>query len=417
MRIAKYLSERKVKVSDYQLEIDIDDEKEVRGWVTNNLNANAVLISISSSSNEEVVIANQHRPDIRRLGLHATGYCGFQLEIADWKDTVVKVKVLSTVASTNYEPLDPLFFVHIPKTAGTSFRKAACDFFGDDAIVRDYGLKSPETDVCVKKYCYESFDFLSMHSYMKAQGIALYSGHVHLSPAKAVFSSKNIVTFVRNPVKQVVSHFNHYSRWYDYKGSTTDFITNKGFKNLQSRYLSGMPLQLIGLIGITEQYDDSIKLFNHLTQHNFKVRVDNINDAKPFGEVNDQIEALIENENEHDRKLYDFSKELFNQRLVVHESGFDWVYGFINAGNRKSISGAAYFSKSDEPVELEIYAGDTLLSVITSNKYRPGLVQYCVPRKGFIGFGFKIPERFTYSDIKVKVRDSGQQLTKLMTSL
>lgn len=417
MRIAKYLSEIIVGASDYQLEVDIDDGKEVCGWASNKVDENAVLLSISSSSNEEVVIANQYRPDVRRVGLHATGYCGFQLKIAHWKDTIVKVKVLSTVACTNYEPLEPVFFVHIPKTAGTSFRKAACDFLGDDAIVRDYGLKSPETSACVKKYCYESFDFLSMHSYMKAQGKALYSGHVHLSPAKAVFSSKNIVTFVRNPVKQVVSHFNHYSRWYDYKGSTTDFITNKGFKNLQSRHLAGMPLQLIGLIGITEQYDDSIKLYNHLTQHNFKVRVDNINDAKPFGEVDEKIEALIEKENLQDKKLYDFSKELFNQRLAIHESGFDWTYGFIDSGNEESISGAAYFSKSDEPVELEIYAGDTLLSVITSNKYRPGLVQYCVPRKGFIGFGFKVPEGCSSSDIKVKVRDSGQLLTKLMTSL
>lgn len=417
MRIAKYLSEKIVGAADYQLEIDIDDGKEIRGWASNSVDANAVLLSISSSSNEELVIANQYRPDVRRVGLHPTGYCGFQLKVADWKDAEVKVKVLSVSACKDYEPLEPVFFVHIPKTAGTSFRKAACDFLGKDAIVRDYGLKSPETSECVKKYCYESFDFLSMHSYMKAQGKALYSGHVHLSPAKAVFSSKNIVTFVRDPVKQVVSHFNHYSRWYDYKGSRTDFIANKGFKNLQSRHLAGMPLQLIGLIGITEQYDDSIKLYNHLTQHNFKVRVDNINDAKPFGEVNEQVESLIEKENQQDKKLYDFSRELFNQRLNIHNSGFDWVYGFLNSGNENAISGAAYFSKSDDPVELEIYAGDVLLSVITANQYRPGLVQYNVPRKGFIGFSFKLPENCSHTEIKVKVRDSGQQLTSLMTSL
>ena len=38
-----------------------------------------------------------------------------------------------------------LLFVHIPKTAGTSFRLAAQQFYGENNVFFDYGLESVET--------------------------------------------------------------------------------------------------------------------------------------------------------------------------------------------------------------------------------------------------------------------------------
>jgi len=38
-----------------------------------------------------------------------------------------------------------ILFIHIPKTAGTSFRVAAEKYFGEDNTFYDYSAKSPET--------------------------------------------------------------------------------------------------------------------------------------------------------------------------------------------------------------------------------------------------------------------------------
>ena len=41
--------------------------------------------------------------------------------------------------------MDSFVFVHIPKTAGTSFRLGADQYFGEKMVCRDYGPKAPET--------------------------------------------------------------------------------------------------------------------------------------------------------------------------------------------------------------------------------------------------------------------------------
>ena len=40
---------------------------------------------------------------------------------------------------------DTLLFVHIPKTAGTSFRNAAINNVGQEKVIQDYGVKANET--------------------------------------------------------------------------------------------------------------------------------------------------------------------------------------------------------------------------------------------------------------------------------
>ena len=44
----------------------------------------------------------------------------------------------------------PLFFIHIPKTAGSSFRVAAEQYFGSEATYFDYGNGSKETSESIE---------------------------------------------------------------------------------------------------------------------------------------------------------------------------------------------------------------------------------------------------------------------------
>ena len=54
-----------------------------------------------------------------------------------------------------------MFFIHIPKTAGTSFRKAAEEYYGLERICYDYAPHSGETSKIVIQEVYENKDNFS----------------------------------------------------------------------------------------------------------------------------------------------------------------------------------------------------------------------------------------------------------------
>ena len=54
--------------------------------------------------------------------------------------------------------MPPKLFVHIPKTAGTSFRQAAESRFGLSRVLRDYGPNSDATSDTIKREVYSDDD-------------------------------------------------------------------------------------------------------------------------------------------------------------------------------------------------------------------------------------------------------------------
>ena len=57
--------------------------------------------------------------------------------------------------------MKPLLFVHIPKTAGTSFRKAYSSLIPAHKTYCDYGEESVETSPVIQKWIIEKGDFLA----------------------------------------------------------------------------------------------------------------------------------------------------------------------------------------------------------------------------------------------------------------
>ena len=122
------------------------------------------------------------------------------------------------------EPVSDLFFLHIPKTAGTSF-KVACETLGIPAY------------------------------------------HCLLSEVPDGF---RVLTFLREPLARCLSHYNHaWTHWtpehehYDWlhrtqPGPVEFFESGAADYNTQATQLGG---SLSGLwwVGITERYDDSLR--------------------------------------------------------------------------------------------------------------------------------------------------------------
>jgi hypothetical protein len=402
---------RKRITSNSSIHIDELNNNLIRGWVSLKSNtSSSIVIEIYSSNEKKCIIANEYRPDVRRTGSHCTGFCGFTFDISSWADKDVAVRILGECSTPSMKSFTPSFFIHIPKTAGTSFKRASEKYFGADGVVKNYGAKSSETTAWVKDVVLNDKNYPLLYDNLSRNGIGLYTGHVHALPTANIFQIQNIITFLRNPLEQVISHFNHFSRWYEYKKNISEFVITPGFKNLQSRHLNGLPIQLVGFIGITEKYSVSIDLLNTYYGWDFEAREDNANEKKNITSVEKSINDLVDLENADDFRLYACVDKLFEERRALNALDKEWCYSFIDQLDEKHVSGVAYMAKSVSNVSVLIFEKDKQLGCCVANELRLGLIRFGVPNKGFIGFSFILPKSIDLSEILVVVETTGQVL-------
>ncbi|PIV81849.1 hypothetical protein COW53_02130 [bacterium CG17_big_fil_post_rev_8_21_14_2_50_64_8] len=153
-------------------------------------------------------------------------------------------------------------FVHVPKTAGTSFRTAMEDSFGLEAMAFDYGPDSPKTSPLVRDLVYREDNPERLWSELQAGGVRILSGHVRAERYVRYCDPENIMVFLRDPIQRLVSEFLHFQRHNGYTKGFDDFSHDTAFIDRQLQYLTGCRLHEVGFLGITEQYEDSLRLAN-----------------------------------------------------------------------------------------------------------------------------------------------------------
>ncbi|CAI4169539.1 conserved hypothetical protein [Alteromonas macleodii] len=301
----------------------------------------------------------------------------------------------------------PLFFIHIPKTAGSSFRVAAEQYFGSEATYFDYGKSSNETHPDILKFEYESKDrYLAAKSIKK--NAKFLSGHVIYPKYAPFFSAKSVVSFVRDPAQQVRSHYEHFSRLHGYTGSFEDFIKESRFANMQSKALNGVWTDAIGFIGITERYNESIALFNKYYGTDIKVLDINKNTAKPSGTytLTDDEFSLIREMNAKDFELYDYALNRFSLHKQLLDKELPLVrFGQMNIlpkdkGKQLNIWACCY--EQEEALEADILLDNTVVEHVKLSDYRALAAERKIHREGYIGKSFKYPVTFQKGQI-VKV--------------
>lgn len=298
---------------------------------------------------------------------------------------------------------EPLFFIHIPKTAGSSFRVSAENYFGHKYTIYDYGSESPETHPKILELVYEKKDLFAAGNYIK-ENARLLSGHVHYVKYAPFFHLKNVITFVRSPEQRIRSHFEHFVRHKGYQDSFEAFIADRRFANVQSRNLGGIGIESFGFVGLTEDYETSIALINTLYNTDFKQLDINKNRDKKQSSylITEQELNLIHQHNQADFALYQEACERFARQKKAIETSQPFIrFGLFSLSPQQAllkINGWLTCHESNKAQALTVFINGTKTETIIANEYRNIANERNMNRKGFIGFTYNYPKNIKHHD-------------------
>lgn len=288
-----------------------------------------------------------------------------------------------------------LFFVHIPKTAGTSFRLGAEQYFSPERVFYDYGVDSAKSSSLVRELLYvDQPDFWQFKQALLAEGPAMLAGHVPVQRFVSLLGVENTLTFLREPLQRIASEYAHFVRHMNYKGSFREFYSHPRMHNRQKRALHGVNIESLGLVGLTERYSESIEMLNS----HFGLRIPKRRDNRGKGFL--QKEHLLEQGdideiqrlNKEDILLYRHATALFDARYSLFKAHQPWVHGRIVRANTQRISGFAWWAQdsrkclNDQAVDVEIWVNGELTSTLSASEFCPTLCQLMPPRGGYVGF-------------------------------
>jgi hypothetical protein len=168
--------------------------------------------------------------------------------------------------------------LHLPKTAGNSFKVVLEEHFGDAMIndYADYPLNAAPTERHRQAVEACLATAAAQGDYGNIRCI-----HGHFLPLKYLLLADSrstvYVTWMRDPIARLVSHY-HY--WYDAyepdspdtrplhrrvveeKWSLEKFCLSPDMRNLYNQFLWGFPLERFDFIGITENYEADLRSFS-----------------------------------------------------------------------------------------------------------------------------------------------------------
>jgi len=212
--------------------------------------------------------------------------------------------------------------VHIPKTAGTMFRKILVNAYGKERVFDDYKKEK------IGKILPE----------INSQQIQAIHGHFKVQKYDRHFPEAKRIVWIRDPIKRFISNYWHQVTYFQKRKVLLNevelekekfliYAKKPKFRNLMSRHFRKKKLEDFGFVGITEFFkEDLIEIQKLLGWQEIKIRKVNkhrypkVYSAFVSSVLSDteMIEQLTEL-NLKDIKLYDRALKLRQQRKKIDD--------------------------------------------------------------------------------------------------
>ncbi|MGP7735185.1 hypothetical protein [Oceanimonas smirnovii] len=212
-----------------------------------------------------------------------------------------------------------LISLHLPKTAGSSFRTTLEEVFGE-RLLCDYGDRSIS-----KPPVQRHREVLSSALAVAEQGVEAHDCiHGHFLPVKylplADSEPCTFITWMRHPVERLISHYHYWQQTYDpmlsaphhkrvieEKWSLEQFCLSQQFRNIYTQYLWGFPQSNFSFVGITEHYSEDMDYFSqNVLKHPVNKHTVNVTGG---GQAREQlppsIQEAVERFHAADMQLYE----------------------------------------------------------------------------------------------------------------
>ena len=306
------------------------------------------------------------------------------------------------------------FFVHIPKTAGTSFRVAAERQFSKKRVVFDYGEHSPVTSQSALDYLYvpEKPDMEGFLKYCRQQHVQLIAGH---KPATRFLPSVrigNVITFVREPLQRAFSGYLHFRRDGRFTGTFREYFSDPSQTNTLERMLGKVSLRAMGFVGLTEHYDESLRMINQ--RYGWRIRKKRVNRSRFFDpgpeKISAEDRAAFRELNAADYALYREADWWFGIRRELAQRGEPFAHAQVDSVEDGKIRGWAWWAEpAEEPPRIEICVNDAPASTAAADRELKRWTKAGAPGQGRVGFAAGI-DAHPGDRITCRIAQTGQPL-------
>jgi len=221
-----------------------------------------------------------------------------------------------------------IFFLHIPKTAGTSLR---------EIIIKNYGIENCYF-IYSKGAGFNTLDDFKSLDKQKINKYKVFMGHVTYNTELFKDIDAEFVTFIRNPIDRIISYYQHImnndTKFAEQKVSLLRYLENSKdiqLHNHQVRVLSNLrnlPItnkHLVHakqnyknkflLVGLVEDFHESIKILSKKYKWKFSDNIKaNVSKNKIDRQYYSKLEiSKIKAMNELDFKFYRWVKNRKNE--------------------------------------------------------------------------------------------------------